>query len=269
MVDDEPWILIGLREKFKWNDMGFQIVGETTSSKEAWEMICEMKPDVVLTDIRMPNISGIQLIQMAREKGLTTEFVIISGFSEFQYAQDALRSGAFDYCVKPIKAEDATKLLLRLKQHLDSKKQYIEENKLSVEEEFDKEENIEIFNNKFFEMIEYINIHYRQRLQLNILAQQYYLNSNYCCYLFKRNLGTSFSEYIMKLRMKEAGKLLSDKMMTIDEVAREVGYEDYSYFYRVFKKYYKVTPLHYKREHCKGENYFEVQYDEVNQKKDE
>jgi len=102
--------------------MGFTVVGQATDAMEAFEMICNDKPDVIFTDIRMPEISGIELLKLSRRHGIESEFVIVSGFSEFEYAQEALRFGAFDFQLKPLDPEFTQPLLQRLSRHLDRKR---------------------------------------------------------------------------------------------------------------------------------------------------
>lgn len=121
IVDDEPWSLIGIRNAFNWNSYGLEIVGEFTDSEEACDYIRNKTPDVVFTDIRMPKYSGIDLIRMARELDIDTEFVIISGFAEFSYAQEALKFGALDYCLKPIDIDKTDALLEKVRKHIVKK----------------------------------------------------------------------------------------------------------------------------------------------------
>ena len=249
LVDDEPWVLKGMKMSFKWESMGFIVIAETTRATEAWDIICSKKPNVIFTDIRMPEITGLELVKKARDKGINSEFVIISGFADFAYAQEALKNSVFDYCLKPIKEADADEILTRLKKHLDKKKEinrYLKTcDKDNANAEIDNE--VEVNNKEFQEMLKYIKLNYNHKLHLNELAENFYLNSNYCCYLFNRYLNTSFSQYVTDLRMKQAGQLLNVKTVSIDEVARAVGYDDYYYFNKVFKKYYGITPLQYKK----------------------
>jgi two-component system, response regulator YesN len=121
LVDDEIWSLEGIRKLLDWEKMGFTVIAQVTDPSEAWNIICSSKPDVVFTDIRMPEISGIELMNMSRKIGSTSEFIVISGYAEFEYAQEALRYGAFDYQLKPIDPDEAKPLLERLKKHLDKK----------------------------------------------------------------------------------------------------------------------------------------------------
>ncbi|TVY11305.1 response regulator transcription factor [Paenibacillus cremeus] len=121
LVDDEIWSLEGLRKLFRWEELGFSIVGGATDAAEAFEIICKVKPDLIVTDIRMPEMSGIDLLCMTRKQGIDSEFVIVSGYAEFEYAKEALRQGAFDYQLKPIDPEEANTMLGRLRQQLDTK----------------------------------------------------------------------------------------------------------------------------------------------------
>lgn len=121
IVDDEQWALIGIRKFIQRGSDQFEVIYETTNPIDALEAICERQPDLVFTDIRMPEISGIDLIEKVRQRGVQTEFVIISGFSEFSYAQQALRAGALDYLLKPLDIPNAPDILGKIKQQLDAR----------------------------------------------------------------------------------------------------------------------------------------------------
>jgi two-component system, response regulator YesN len=128
VVEDEPWTLRWISNTFKWEKMGFELIAQTLDPEEAFQIICSERPDVVFTDIRMPEISGLDLMKMTREKGIDTEFVIISRFAEFSYAQQAIRQGAFDYRLKPVQKDEAEELLKNLYTFLEDKwsKQYFD-----------------------------------------------------------------------------------------------------------------------------------------------
>ena len=118
IVDDEPWALVGIRKFLERGSDQFRIIYETTNPVEALEAICSMEPDVVFTDIRMPEISGLDMITKSRQRGVQSEFVIISAFSEFAYAQQALRAGALDYLLKPLDISCAHEILLNIQQKI-------------------------------------------------------------------------------------------------------------------------------------------------------
>ncbi len=119
LVDDEIWSLKGLESSFEWEEEGFSVMERTTSSTEAMKLIEAERPDAVFTDIRMPELSGLDLLRNAREQGIESEFIIISGYAQFDYAQEAVKNGAFDYCLKPIDLAYSRQLLQRLREKLD------------------------------------------------------------------------------------------------------------------------------------------------------
>ncbi|UQZ82462.1 putative response regulatory protein [Paenibacillus konkukensis] len=472
IVDDEPWAIKGIRNVFNWNQYGFEITGQFTSAHKALEFICEKRPDLVFTDIRMPEISGLDLMRMTKEQELDVEFVVVSGFAEFAYAQEALRFGALDYFLKPIDMELADPLIEKLALHF-SKKRSIKNNlilealtstdkselerltplfgsaaecyyrvmivyshsekksdsrlklfdsshtlevefgskktlyickseqqsdlekildsavvtgsdrkaiglssisnsyqpisklikeadiaasKIFIHEEeglfayepkintvkplidkislmiqeksfedmddivhrlkpFFKQHNLgmgevvylwnqvvsvllgtcyeelrdmeldflnyselkERFENfeslcsflydiflyikqlndqpanegdihsHFAQMIKYIDNNFQNRLYLRDLSAQFFINQVYCCQLFKKNLGKTFSEYVTELRIKKACELLKHTEWSIEEIATKVGYMDYYYFNKVFKKQCEVTPTRFRK----------------------
>ncbi|MDO5423117.1 MAG: response regulator [Eubacteriales bacterium] len=106
LVDDEPIILKGLLETYDWARMGFRVTGAARDGETALALIQEKQPDVVLTDVRMKKMDGLTLIEKTREAGLKTNFVVISAYRDFEYAQKACRNGALSYLVKPIEEEE-------------------------------------------------------------------------------------------------------------------------------------------------------------------
>ncbi len=121
IVDDEPWTVQSITETLPWSRYDMQVTGSFSKASAALTAILEEKPDVVFTDIRMPVVSGIQLMQILRENRYDTEIVVISGYDQFDYVRDSLRLGAFDYCLKPLNGTYVNELLSRLKEKLDQK----------------------------------------------------------------------------------------------------------------------------------------------------
>lgn len=122
IVDDEPWALIGIRKLIERNGNKFKIICETTEPLKALEVICEEYPDVVFADIRMPEMTGIELMQRTRAQEKDVDFVVISGFAEFSYVQQALQEGAMDYQLKPLDMEKAQEMLDKLYKKLENKR---------------------------------------------------------------------------------------------------------------------------------------------------
>lgn len=105
------------------------------------------------------------------------------------------------------------------------------------------------FNENFMKLLEYVDGHYDEKLNLNNLSEQFFLNMSYCSELFKKVTGLNFSDYLTKIRMERAAVLLSEGGYRTKEVAEMTGYSDSFYFSKVFKKYYSVTPscFHHKQ----------------------
>ena len=236
IADDEPWVLLGIKKTFKWDLYGFTVIGDTTDASEAVELILAEKPDIVFTDVLMPIFTGIDLVRIAKENKLNTKFVIISGHAEFKYAQEAIKCGVFEYCLKPIEQEDADRILFTLKKALDEEKGIYS----------DIVDNKDVASLSFKKMISYINKNYMLKFQLSELAARFNLNPNYCCSLFKKHFDTNFSNYVIDIRMKASAKLMTQGDLNIQQIAELVGYDDYYYFCKIFKKYFGLTPYQYR-----------------------
>ncbi|UOQ48371.1 response regulator transcription factor [Gracilibacillus caseinilyticus] len=122
LVDDEPLIRDGLASIIDWNSYGYQVIDTADSGRTGLEKIRDWKPDVVFVDIRMPGISGIEMVQQAKEEGFTCKFVVLSGYSNFSYAQQAIRLGMESYLLKPIDEEELIPLLERMRIKLNQEK---------------------------------------------------------------------------------------------------------------------------------------------------
>ncbi len=236
LVDDEYWALCGFEVMFPWQKFGYRIIGKYEDAFTAIEAICEQKPDLVLTDIRMPGMTGLELIKQSRERGVrNTVFVIISSYSEFDYARTALKEGAFDYLLKPITPVDAESFLSRLNAYLDEKMNVPNTN-----------ENVPTNNAQFNSLLEYVSEHFCEPLQLKNLASRFYINVSYCSELFSDKLGMSFSKYLNKLRIEKSCALLRTTAMPIADIGMECGFSENANFTRVFKQMMDETPTQYR-----------------------
>lgn len=119
LIDDEPWVLLGLENGIDWAEHGIEVCYKSTDSNKALDAIIEMKPDIVITDIHMPKLSGLDLIHSVREHGVSCKFVIFSGYSEFEYAKRAIQYGVFAYLLKPLDNEELSSTLKLLCKSLD------------------------------------------------------------------------------------------------------------------------------------------------------
>ena len=114
IADDESKVAQLIRYLVDWSAFGMEIIGTASDGLRALDIIKEEKPELVITDIRMPNLNGIELVQKSKEAGLDPFFIIISGFSEFEYAQRAIQLGVEDYLLKPLKKKDLENVLTKV-----------------------------------------------------------------------------------------------------------------------------------------------------------
>lgn len=234
IIEDDEWVLRGIQKSFNWEKYDFYVKDTFYDAEPFLKYLDGHHVDVVITDIKMPRMSGLELINKVKFE-LKIEniyFVIVSAFDSYEYMREAINLGVVDYCKKPIVREETEQILQKL------------HNILSGEST----DGQEVINNSDFEdLLYYINTHYMEKLTLNQLAKKYYFNSNYLCLLFKKKLGMAFSAYLLKIRMEKAKELLEEHKYSITEIATKVGYSEYSYFNKSFKKYYSLPPSEFKK----------------------
>ena len=120
LIDDELWALTDLRELIDWESLGFTDIRCFENSSAAYDSILSNPPDAVFTDIRMPVISGLDLIDRCREKGLKTLFVVVSAYADFSYAKRAIENNAFAYILKPLSPEELLSVAAKVRDQLES-----------------------------------------------------------------------------------------------------------------------------------------------------
>lgn len=125
IVDDEYRIGLLIKALIHWNELEMENVDVLDNSERALQVILTDSPDVVITDMRMPKVDGLELIRRTREAGLDTKFVVVSGYREFDYAQQAIGYGVEDYILKPVQEDELNKALLRVKEKLDTESKTI------------------------------------------------------------------------------------------------------------------------------------------------
>lgn len=237
LVEDEPIIREGLRTTTPWADYGCQVVGEASDAVEAEMLILQLKPDIVITDIYMPGVSGLQLIE--RVKGsVTCEFIIISGYDEFEYAQKAVYLGVKGYLLKPIDDNELKDVIQRaveslrkarapaaaegLLSDIDARERYLAKARVIMEKRCSEE------------------------LTLKTVADELWISESYLGKLFKSHTRYTFLELLTLYRMKKAVRMLTETDCKVYEIAVETGYRDAKYFSNVFRKTVGVTPSAFK-----------------------
>lgn len=122
LADDEEQIRAGISRKINWEQLGFKLIGEAENGAEALELCEQLRPDVLLTDIKMPFMDGLELCRNLNKSLPTAKMIVFSGFDDFEYARQAVSSGVFEYIMKPINASELSDVLTRLREKLDNER---------------------------------------------------------------------------------------------------------------------------------------------------
>lgn len=224
VVDDESEIRSSLAAYYPWTELGFVVAAQAASAAEARSLLEAESIDVVLSDIRMPGGSGLELAAWVRDARPAAKFVLLSAYRKFEYAQEAIRCGVKSYLVKPPAMDDFKALFAQLRSELD------EERCAAV---------------PIDPVVRSVREHSRGNLRsasLESAALAVGMSPTYLCTYFRERTGEHYSEYLAKLRMERAARLLTERLMSVVDVSREVGYSNPKNFSRAFRNYYGSSP---------------------------
>lgn len=254
VIEDEQLVRRGLILTTPWRDYGYEVVGEAENGLEGCRLAQEIRPDLIITDIRMPGMDGLEFIQQIQDK-VDAEILIISGYNEFDYAKKAMKLGVKDYLLKPIDDQELEEVLKRVASDIRNKKihQKVEANlsqvgdsKVMLFKEYLLKNEMKVREKYVQEAIEYIDIHFAEEISIKDVSEQLKISESYLTRLFKTETGHTFIEYLTNYRIGKAIELLKDKSIKVYEVASMVGYSDSRYFSVLFKKYVGLTPSEFK-----------------------
>ncbi len=342
IVDDEPIVRMGLKKLIPWEKLEFQVVCEAQNGTEALQQLEDHRIDLIITDIEMPIMNGMDFIKRVREGNGKQAIIILTAYAEFEYAKTAIKYGVMGYILKPITEGQIVDTLQQIKKNLtvtldgsftretdnklveavlltDKKAFELLEEIILEEADGDREikgtsyrfsyilqEIIQEVNKKYsnlnklekldsvlipkqqkqltktalmtqfeseirriFSILEeymlvnkdnvvrqacqYVVMHVDEKIGLTMVSDTIGISKNYFCSLFKQETGENFLNYVTKIKLQRAKYLLKEKNMRIYEVCNYLGYTDTTYFTKLFKKYFGMTPHEYKKTEC--ENY--------------
>lgn len=245
LVDDEIEIRNGLKNYFPWHDIGFEVVGTFGNAQQALNYIAQNDVDVVLTDIKMPVMDGIELIRRIKELNADIECILLSGYKEFEYAKSAMELGVKNYIVKPTKYQQLCEVFTKLHMELDRKT-------LSGQNKPEESDDSKDANAKLIEKVKsFVNQNYKE-LTLEKTAEHVRLNPYYLSSFFHQHTGEKFYDFVLRIKMKKASELLRKTNKKIYEISEMVGYTNANSFSRTFKNYYNLNPKEYRSIHGSG-----------------
>lgn len=243
IVDDEKYVRMGIKSETDWSLIGCEVVGEASNGLEALEVAEKVRPDLVISDIRMPKMDGIELAEKLIEKYPGTKVIFLTAYNEFEYARSAIRLGVSDYLLKPFQdgeLEGSIQRLLHLHPNADAGSSALEEELIPLKKKED------ISNRYVQTAITYLEEHYNDAsFSVSALAQSMGVSEGHISRLFKAETDVSINNYLTRYRIRKAMDYLKDVNNKVYEVADKVGYQDIAYFSNTFKKLVGRTPSDY------------------------
>lgn len=254
VLEDEPMVRRELVLLTPWDDLGIIFSGEASNGIEGLVLAEKVRPDIVVTDIRMPGMDGLGFITELGSRFFASgiavpEFIILSGFSEFEYARSAIRLGVSEYLLKPVSDDDLRAALIRAKDRILFKSERNRTVKTLFAEYGTGEgtgDGKPPADGYVEATVRILKDRYIQGVTIEDVAAEIGLSAGHLSRLFKQETGYTFVDYLMHVRVKRAAELLRDPTVKIYEVADLVGYSDARYFAQVFRKLTGLTPKEFR-----------------------
>ncbi len=229
-------------------DPQIQIVGECVNGEDGLQAIPEKMPDMVFVDIRMPVMDGLEMIRRLKQKNLDTEFVILTGYSDFGYAKKAIDLGVDGYILKPVTYEDVSEVL----QKYENKKGHgaldpaiLKDLPVTHVHELERQcENLIVSRT-----IHYVNSHMNVPVRLAETAREIRVSPEHLSRLFREEMDMTFTDYVRLVKIDYSMVLLRKTDLKIQEIAWAVGIENEKYFFNIFKETLGMTPKQYRLMH--------------------
>lgn len=241
IADDEINIVEGLRDTMSWREHGCVVLGVAYDGRQAMELAERQIPDIVVTDITMPGMTGLELMENLLHRSPQTCFIVLTCHEDFAFAREALRLGACDYLVKEtMTRQELYASLEKAKQSFCQKRELLARATVQEDPELKR-------------MTGYIQAHLSERVTLDDMARMMAMNPSYLSRFFKNKLGETFVDYLSRMRIQYAMEQLRCTSLPIQLIAEQAGYNNLSYFHAAFKRASGMAPAAYRREQKKGE----------------
>lgn len=239
IAEDEQRAREGLSKLLSTIPGDYELIAQAANGQTALEMILRLKPDVVFTDIKMPFLDGLSLIQAVRAQNLPTEFVVISAYADFELARQSISLGVAEYILKPVTREDIERTLCRLRQRIDGGRRY------SVQQAQDLRQKYPDAHPLILRALDVVQNCYAGKINQRELAEGLGISPEYFSYLFSKNIGETFSSFLRTYRIQQAQELYREGGCDRKDVPYAVGFSDAKYFNQVFRKVTGKSPTEY------------------------
>lgn len=252
IVDDEPIIRRGIQRLVDFEALGIHEVFEATNGEQAFNLFQEHAPDIILADINMPKMNGLEFADQVKRIRKSTKIALITGYDYFDYAQKAVKVGVEDYILKPVSKEDIQQLLHKLVKEVQEDVAASEVSSLvtayqttygAAEEEGYQKPIMDLMAKGISD----------SEFSLTVLADALGLSTGYTSGLFKQYFQVSFKDYLLKKRLEKAKILLLSTDMKNYEISEAVGFSDPNYFSTAFKKHWQMSPGKYREKAREGQ----------------
>lgn len=246
LVDDEPNTCEILADFIKEEQIGYEVAGSFRDGQQAWEYMQKKPVDCVITDIKMPCMDGLALARNIYISKNPAKVILLSGYGEFEYAQQGIKYGVTDYQLKPIDYEKLSEVLIQIRDQMDEQRRREKGFQVQPNRRLkNKDESGDYSIVAMETALRYLKEHYHEPISRDNVADACFMNSSYFGRCFKQYTERTFTEYLTDLRIQKSIQLLG-KNITIEEIAGKVGYGSSRHFCRIFKEITGYTPKEYR-----------------------
>ncbi len=250
LVEDEETVRREISLTTPWSDLGCLLIGEARNGIEGLELILRTRPRLVITDIRMPGLDGLAMLERVGEE-LGEEkprALLLTGHSDFEYARRGIRLGVRDYLLKPVDDGEFHRLLRATAEELegDTLPPSDEVNPLFPFREYRIDGTGDSKDYYVRRAVRYLEENYGEDIAMADASRSMGITPGYLSRIFKVRTGYTFLEYLTQLRLRKAMELLRDRTLHIGEAAYRAGFRDNGYFAQLFRRHTGMTPGQYR-----------------------
>lgn len=247
IVDDEQFILEGLKKAVPWQDFDCYVVAEASDGVSGAYAIRRYQPDILFTDVRMPNVDGLNMLAGLKSEFPEMQITVLTGIRNFEYAQQAIKLGVTRFLLKPSKMDELREAISAMTANLKRSGRLPEAGAPGAaapagEPALSGDCSNFIVRNT----LKYIEEHFTEKLTLMEIAEKVYVSQWHLSKLLNRYCGENFSDVVNGVRIKAAKDLLKNPSLSISEVSEMVGFANTAHFSKTFKKEEGITAAEYR-----------------------